>query len=58
MAAFRLTGGRRVADAGAHDDLTARMRAWAGEHRAARESALAAARERLTAQGCAVREGG
>ncbi|WP_330299435.1 hypothetical protein [Streptomyces sp. NBC_00503] len=36
----------------------ARMRAWAGGHRAARESALAAARERLTAQGYAVREGG
>ncbi|MFE2287970.1 hypothetical protein ACFXDJ_27865 [Streptomyces sp. NPDC059443] len=43
---------------GTHDDLLARMRAWAGEHRAARESAVAAARERLTAQGYAVRESG
>ncbi|MFJ3924630.1 hypothetical protein [Streptomyces sp. NPDC090022] len=39
-----------------HDELLTRMRAWAGEHRAARESAVAAARARLTAQGYAVRE--
>ncbi|MGW6707548.1 hypothetical protein ACWGDE_22025 [Streptomyces sp. NPDC054956] len=43
---------------GTHDDLLARMRTWAGEHRAARETAVAAARAALTARGYAVQESG
>ncbi|WP_331240859.1 hypothetical protein [Georgenia sp. MJ206] len=39
-----------------HDDLLARMRAWAGEHRAARDAAVATARAGLVAQGLEAEE--
>ncbi|MEU6863239.1 hypothetical protein ABZ924_08210 [Streptomyces sp. NPDC046876] len=52
----RAAAGDEVRTRAAHDDLLVRMQAWAAEHRAARERAVASARARLTAQGYRVRE--
>ncbi|MEU3774902.1 hypothetical protein AB0F11_17160 [Streptomyces sp. NPDC032472] len=52
----RAAAGDEVRTRAAHDDLLVRMQAWAAEHRAARERAVASARARLTAQGYRVRD--
>ncbi|MFF1338835.1 hypothetical protein ACFVYT_13145 [Streptomyces sp. NPDC058290] len=52
----RAAAGDQERTQGVHDELLARMRAWAGEHRAARERAVTKARSRLEAQGYTAKE--